>query len=113
MVHGHIVVGTWNVQSDKIHTDGACHIMVNMESELVGTLSQSTTKDHIRAEGDFHKEIYSWKDQLGRNKTRRTEWESEELLGEFMEWNRVERAIETEIDTRTEWKGVWASSVGF
>ena len=46
-------------------------------------------------------EIYSWKDQQDRIKSRRTEWESWELSGEFMEWNTVERAIKTEIDTRT------------
>ena len=60
----------------------------------------------MKAEGDCHKEIYSWKDHQGRNKTKRTEWESGKLSGEFMEWNTVERAIETEIDTRTEYKGV-------
>ena len=31
---------------------------------------------------------------------------SGELSGEFMKWNTVERAIKTETDTRTEWKGV-------
>ena len=58
--------------------------------------------DYIRAEEDFHKEIYSWKDQQGKNKNGRTEWESGELSGEFMERNTVERAIKTGIDTRTE-----------
>ena len=67
---------------------------------------QSTIRDYIRAEGDFHKEIHSWKDQWGRYKTERTEWERGELSGEFMEWNTVERTIKTEIGTRTEWKGV-------
>ena len=39
-------------------------------SKLVSQLvSQSTTKGYIRAEGDFHKEVYSWKDQYGKNKT--------------------------------------------
>ena len=38
--------------------------------------------------------------------TGRTEWESKKLSGEFMAWNTVERAIKTEIDTKTEWKGV-------
>ena len=57
-----------------------------------------------RAEGDFHKEVYSLKDQYGRTKTGRTEWESGELLGEFIEWNTVERVIKTETDTRTEFK---------
>ena len=47
-------------------------------------------------------ETYSWKDQWGRNKTGRTEWESRDLSGGFREWNTVERAIKTEIDTRTE-----------
>ena len=31
--------------------------------------------------------------------------ENGELSAEFMEWNAVERAIKTEIDTRTEKKG--------
>ena len=62
--------------------------------------AQPTTRDYIRAEGDFHKEICSWKER--RIKARRTERESEELLGEFMELNTVERTIKTEIDTRTE-----------
>ena len=38
-------------------------------------------------EGDFHKRVYSWKDQWGRIKTGRSDWESGELSGEFMEWN--------------------------
>ena len=57
--------------------------------------AQPTTRDYIRAEGDFHKEIYSSKDQKGREKTVRTESKNGEL---FI----VERAIKTEIDTRTE-----------
>ena len=36
-----------------------------------------------------------------RDRTGRTEWENGELSGEFMEWNKVERAIKTKIDTRT------------
>ena len=51
------------------------------------------------------REIYSWKDHQGRINTGRTEWESRELSEEFMEWNTVERARKTEIDTRTEEKG--------
>ena len=39
-----------------------------------------------------------------KNQTGRPERESGELTGEFMEWNATERAIKTEIDTRTEWK---------
>ena len=66
--------------------------------------AQSTMKEYTRAEGNFHKEIYSWRDQQGRNKTRRTEWESRELSGGFMESNTVEKAIKTEVDTRTEKK---------
>ena len=31
---------------------------------------------------------------------------TQELSGEFMEWNPVERAIRAEIDTRTEGEGV-------
>ena len=40
--------------------------------------------------------------QQGRSKTGRTEWKSGEMSGEFMEWNKVERAIKTVTDTRTE-----------
>ena len=68
--------------------------------------AQSTTKDFIRAEGDFHKVIYNWKGQYGRDRTGRTEWENGELSGELMEWNKVERAIKTETDKSTEQKGV-------
>ena len=50
-------------------------------------------------------------------KTWRTEWKSGELSGEFMEWNTVERATKTEIDTRTEWKEMgklgWFMLVGY
>ena len=35
-----------------------------------------------------------------------SENERGELSGEFMEWNTVERAIKTEIDTRTEEQGM-------
>ena len=62
--------------------------------------------DYIRAEGDFHKEIHSLKDQQVRNKTGRTEWESGELSGEFMQRNTAERDLETETDPSTEYKGV-------
>ena len=72
--------------------------------------AQSTTTDHIRAEGDFHKQTYSWKDQQGRDKTGRTEWENGELSGEFMEWNKVERAIREKL-TQEQNKKEWASSV--
>ena len=64
--------------------------------------AQSTTRNYIRADGDFHEEIYSWKDYESRDKTGRTEWENEELSEEFMQWNTVERAIKTKVDTRTE-----------
>ena len=53
----------------------------------------------------------SEKDEWVRNKTKRTEWESGELSGEFIEWNTVARAIETDTYTRTELKKR-ASSVG-
>ena len=62
---------------------------------------QSTARDYIKAEGDFHKEIYIWKDRWGRDKTGRTERDNGEMSGEFMKWNTVERAIQTETDTRT------------
>ena len=71
-------------------------------SYLVGALSPVNQKDYISAEGDFHKELYSWKDQQGRIKIGRTEWESGDLLGEFIERNTVENTIKTETDTRTE-----------
>ena len=74
--------------------------MIVLASQLV-FWAQSAARDHIRAEEDFLKEIYSWKDQFNRDKTERTEWENGVLSGEVMEWNIVERAITTEIDTRT------------
>ena len=40
--------------------------------------------------------------QYGRNKTVRTKRERRNLSGEIMERNTVERAIETEIDIRTD-----------
>ena len=51
---------------------------------LVGWF-QSTIKDNITAEGDFHKEVHCSKGQKGGNKTGRVEWESRELSEEFME----------------------------
>ena len=36
--------------------------------------TQSTTKNYRSAGGDFHKEISSWKEQKGKNKTGRTDW---------------------------------------
>ena len=70
---------------------------------FTGVLSPASHyMDYIRAEGDFHKETYSWKDQQGRDKTGRTERENGELSEEFMEWNTVEKAMKTEIHTRTE-----------
>ena len=62
----------------------------------------SSTKDYIRAKGNFHKQICNWKDQLGRNKNGKPKWEKGELSRDFMEWNTVERAIKTETDTGTE-----------
>ena len=44
--------------------------------------------DYIRAEGDFHNEIYSRQDQSGRYKTGRTESEIGELTGEL--WNETQ-----------------------
>ena len=67
--------------------------------------AKSTTSDHIRAERDFHKILYSWKDQQGRDKTGRTESENGEFSEEFMEQNTLEKAKKTETDTRKEWKG--------
>ena len=43
--------------------------------------AQVATREYIRAEGDFHKEMHSRKNQWGRDKIRRTEWENEELQG--------------------------------
>ena len=54
--------------------------------------AQSTTRDCIRAEGDFHKETYNWKDQLERDKIERTERKNRELSGEFVEYDIVESA---------------------
>ena len=57
-------------------------------------------KDYIKATGDFRKEIV---ERVNEAEIRSEEqWESEELSGESMEWNTVERAIKTETDTRTE-----------
>ena len=39
---------------------------------------------------DCHEEVYCRKDQEGRIKAERAEWESGELSGKFMEWNTVE-----------------------
>ena len=44
-----------------------------------------TTKDYIRAEGDFRKETYSGKGQEGRDKTGRTERENRQVSGKFIE----------------------------
>ena len=40
-------------------------LMTEMDSYFFKSLfrAQSTTRDDIRAEGDFYKEIQSWKDQ--------------------------------------------------
>ena len=43
--------------------------------------AQSTTRDYLKAEGDFHKEIiHRWKDQQGRPEE---QWESGELSGKM------------------------------
>ena len=81
-------------------------------SYLVGAFSPVDHKGLYQGWGRLAwREIHRWKVQPGRNKTR-TEWERKELLGEFVEWNTVERSIKTETDTRTEWKE-WANSVGY
>ena len=74
--------------------------------------AQSTIRNYIRVEGNFHKEVYSLKDQYGRNKTGRTEWENGELSGECMEWNTAERAIKRQKQTQEQNEKEWASSVG-
>ena len=62
--------------------------------------AQSTTKDYIRAAGDIHKEIVVRTNRAEKNKTGRLECEIGELLGEFTERNRGDRATKTETDTR-------------
>ena len=47
-----------------------------------------------------------------KKKTGKTERESGELSGEFIEGNTVESAVKTEIDTREQNNKEWASSVG-
>ena len=42
----------------------------------------------MRAEGDFRKEIYSWKDQHGRNKTGRREWTAKSCWENL--WNEIQ-----------------------
>ena len=48
-------------------------------------------------------------ERTNKAELRPEEQSEKELLGEFMEWNRVERAIKIETDTRTN-KNEWASS---
>ena len=76
------------------------------EAEKRTDEKEATKLDQRNFNNEYVEEIYSWKDQQGRNATARTEWESGELSGEFMEWNTVERATKTEKDTRTEYQGV-------
>ena len=63
--------------------------------------------------GDFNKGIYCRKDQQGRNKTGRTERESGELLGEFVERNIVAGAIETETNTKNRIKKKGVDKLGW
>ena len=73
--------------------------------------AQSTAKAYIRAEGDFDKEIYSWKDQYDRYKTRRTEWESGELLGEIYRMKYSWKDHKDRNRCQEQDKKEWASSV--
>ena len=47
--------------------------------------AQSPTRDHIRAEEDFHTELNSWKDQQARDKTGKTEWKKRRVVGRIYE----------------------------
>ena len=53
--------------------------------------TQSTTKDYIRAEGDFHKEKYSSKDQSGRPRPE----EQSGIAESFQEnlWNEIQLKV--------------------
>ena len=51
--------------------------------------------DHIRAEGDFHKEIYSSKDQYDRNKTGKAV-RKRTVVGRIYGTKSFERAIKTD-----------------
>ena len=74
--------------------------------------AQSTTKYYIRAEGDFHKEIYIVERTKKEEMRPEEQRESGELSGEFMERNTVERATKTKKQTQKQHKKEWASSVG-
>ena len=65
--------------------------------------AQSTSMDYIRAEGDFHTETYGWKDQQGRDKTGRIEWENGRVVGRIHGMKYSWKGHKTEIDTRTEY----------
>ena len=57
---------------------------VKSQEELVSSLAfraQSTTRDYIRAEGDFHEETYSSKDQYGRDKTGKIRVRKRKVVG--------------------------------
>ena len=64
--------------------------------------AQSTTKDYIRAEGDFHKEIQIV-ERTNRAEMRPEEQSEKAESCQENLWNEltVETAMQTEIDTRT------------
>ena len=72
------------------------------------------------AEGDFRKEIYSWKGPIRhththkKKKDRKNRVRKRRIVGRiFLKWNTVERAIKREKDKRADYKKEWASWVGF
>ena len=72
--HLHHMKGSSREQQPRSAEFGRCKNRTVLSLVQVSWLvygTQSTTRDYIRAEGDFRKEIYSWKDQQGRNERRR------------------------------------------
>ena len=64
--------------------------------------ARSTTKDFIRAEGDFHKKKRYIVERTNKAEIRPEEQSAKvESCPENL-WNTIERAIKTETDTRTE-----------
>ena len=47
--------------------------------------AQSTTRDYIRAEGDFHKERHSWKDQIRQTSDRKNRVRKWRVVGRLYE----------------------------
>ena len=51
--------------------------------------------------------MYSRKDQQGRNKTGRTEWENRDLSGEFKEWKTVKKGHKERNRHKNRMKSSW------